>query len=110
MDKTEKQAKEIFDEYLSSLRDLDTNSKPLINMLTILAEENIEHGQAIVDAVEQRLAEVFIYFIFNYPLISKYEKQIIYIKNYLLLYFVLQYIQLKYIRYKNYATNHILVF
>lgn len=70
MDKTEKQSKEIFYEYLSSLRDLDSNSKPLINMLTMLAEENIEHGQAIVDAVEQRLAEVLIYFIFNYPLIS----------------------------------------
>lgn len=65
MDKKEKQAKEIADEYLSSLVDLNINSKPLINMLTILAEENIEHGQVIVDAVEQHIAKVFIYFILN---------------------------------------------
>lgn len=65
MDKIEKQEKEIAEEYLSSLVDLNINSKPLINMLTILAEENIEHGQVIVDAVEQHIAKVFIYFIFK---------------------------------------------
>lgn len=46
--------------YLSSLVDLTSNSKPLINMLTMLAEENIVHGQTIVDAVEQRIAKVLI--------------------------------------------------
>lgn len=48
-------------EYLSSLVDLTYNSKPLIDMLTILAEENIEHGQVIVNAVEQHISKVIIY-------------------------------------------------
>ncbi|XP_059622586.1 uncharacterized protein LOC132265822 [Phlebotomus argentipes] len=51
-------AKEIGEEYLSSLADLNVNSKPLINMLTIIAEENIEHAEVIVKAVEQHLAKV----------------------------------------------------
>lgn len=50
--------KEIAQEYMSSLVDLNVNSKPLINMLTILAEENIEHGQAIVNAVETHINKV----------------------------------------------------
>lgn len=58
----DKKEKEIAESYLSSLIDLNVNSKPLINMLTMLAEENIEHGQAIVDVVEQRIAKVLIYF------------------------------------------------
>lgn len=65
MDKLEKKEKEVAEEYLSSLVDLNVNSKPLINMLTILAEENIEHGQIIVDAVEQHISKVnFIIFLF----------------------------------------------
>lgn len=51
-------AKEIREEYLSSLADLNVNSKPLINMLTILAEENIEHAAVIVQAVEEHIAKV----------------------------------------------------
>lgn len=51
--------KEIEDEYLSSLMDLNVNSKPLINMLTMLAEENIEYAPVIVRAVEKHLAKVF---------------------------------------------------
>ncbi|XP_050672811.1 pre-mRNA cleavage complex 2 protein Pcf11 isoform X1 [Leptidea sinapis] len=50
--------KEISDEYASSLADLTVNSKPLINMLTILAEENIEHAGIIVDTVEKHLEKV----------------------------------------------------
>lgn len=49
---------EIEKEYLSSLSDLTVNSKPLINMLTILAEENIDHGQIIVDAIEKHITKV----------------------------------------------------
>uniref|UniRef100_A0A1L8DCG8 Pre-mRNA cleavage complex 2 protein Pcf11 n=1 Tax=Nyssomyia neivai TaxID=330878 RepID=A0A1L8DCG8_9DIPT len=49
---------EIGEEYLSSLADLNVNSKPLINMLTIIAEENMEHAEVIVKAVEQHLAKV----------------------------------------------------
>ncbi|KFB43760.1 AGAP001271-PA-like protein [Anopheles sinensis] len=61
MDETsllDKRAKEIEQEYLSSLADLNVNSKPLINMLTILAEENLEYAQIIVSAVEKHLAKV----------------------------------------------------
>uniref|UniRef100_A0A182JNF3 CID domain-containing protein n=1 Tax=Anopheles christyi TaxID=43041 RepID=A0A182JNF3_9DIPT len=61
MDQTaavESRAKQIEKEYLSSLADLNVNSKPLINMLTILAEENLEYAQIIVHAVEKHLAKV----------------------------------------------------
>lgn len=64
MEPIDTKEKEIAESYLSSLIDLTVNSKPLINMLTMLAEDNIEHGQAIVDAVEQRIAKVLIYFYF----------------------------------------------
>lgn len=60
MEMNDKNDREIAESYLSSLVDLTNNSKPLINMLTMLAEENIEHGQTIVDAVEQRIAKVLI--------------------------------------------------
>jgi pre-mRNA cleavage complex 2 protein Pcf11 len=51
--------KEVEDEYLSSLMDLNVNSKPLINMLTMLAEDNLECGHVIVRAIEKHLAQVF---------------------------------------------------
>lgn len=51
-------AKEIAEEYTSSLADLTLNSKPLINMLTMLADDNIEHAEAIVEAVEKHLEKV----------------------------------------------------
>lgn len=60
MENNDRNDREIAESYLSSLVDLTNNSKPLINMLTMLAEENIEHGQTIVDAVEQRIAKVLI--------------------------------------------------
>lgn len=46
------------DEYISSLSDLKTNFKPLINVLTILAEENVEYAPAIVEAIENHLQQV----------------------------------------------------
>lgn len=55
-------AKEIAEEYASSLADLTVNSKPLINMLTILAEENIEHAVVIVETVEKHLEKVNLHF------------------------------------------------
>ncbi|XP_066998871.2 uncharacterized protein [Anabrus simplex] len=48
----------VAEEYASSLSDLVANSKPLINMLTILADENIDHAPAIVQAVEKHLQKV----------------------------------------------------
>lgn len=56
-------SKEVAEEYASSLADLTVNSKPLINMLTILAEENIDHAGVIVETVEKHLEKVN--FIFN---------------------------------------------
>ena len=55
---TSTKSKEIADEYISSLSDLTINSKPLINMLTMRAEDNIEHAPAIVQAVENHLQKV----------------------------------------------------
>ena len=46
------------DEYRSSLEDLTFNSKPHINVLTILAEENKDHAEKVVQLVEDRLYKV----------------------------------------------------
>ncbi|CAF1132168.1 unnamed protein product [Adineta ricciae] len=48
------------DDYLdfkNALNDLKLNSKPLINFLTILAEEKIQNAPQIVRAIEERIAE-----------------------------------------------------
>ncbi|XP_073993969.1 uncharacterized protein isoform X3 [Rhodnius prolixus] len=50
--------KDVAEEYTSSLADLTINSKPLINMLTMLAEDYIEHAAIIVQVVEQHLQKV----------------------------------------------------
>lgn len=47
-------------EYQSSLEDLTFNSKPHINMLTILAEENINFAKDIVAIIEAQISKVFI--------------------------------------------------
>lgn len=51
-------AKEVSEEYLSSLADLTINSKPLITMLTILAEENLDCAAYIVDTIERQIQTV----------------------------------------------------
>ena len=51
-------AEEIVEEYKSSLADLAINSKPLINMLTMLAEENKEHAEQVVQAIESHIYKV----------------------------------------------------
>ncbi len=56
-------AAEIVEEYKSSLIDLTFNSKPHINMLTMLAEENTEYANEIVATIEAHLQKVQ-YFIF----------------------------------------------
>ncbi|KFM76617.1 Pre-mRNA cleavage complex 2 protein Pcf11, partial [Stegodyphus mimosarum] len=38
-------AEAVAEEYRSSLSDLNCNSKPHINMLTMLAEDNIKYAQ-----------------------------------------------------------------
>lgn len=45
-------------EFASSLKDLTTNSKPLITMLTMIAEESKEHAPKIVEAIEDYLKTV----------------------------------------------------
>lgn len=51
-------AEEVAEEYRSSLRDLVNNSKPLITMLTMLAEENRAHASVIVKVIEEHIQEV----------------------------------------------------
>lgn len=48
----------IREEYMSSLADLDQNSKPMIDMLTMLAEDHRQHAPIIVDCIKQRIAQV----------------------------------------------------
>lgn len=50
--------KEVSEAYMSSLTDLTMNSKPLISMLTMLAEENIEYASVIVDTIEKHIVHV----------------------------------------------------
>lgn len=54
----------IRDEYWSSLADLDQNSKPMIDMLTMLAEDHRQYAPIIVDAIKQRITQVFLIFVF----------------------------------------------
>ena len=51
-------AEDICKDYASSLEDLTFNSKPLINMLTMLAEENRQLAAEIVKLIEKRIYEV----------------------------------------------------
>lgn len=47
-------------EYRSSLADLHVNSKPHIDMLTIVAKENAHYAKLIASLIEERLYEVYI--------------------------------------------------
>ena len=63
--RTAQQEMTIAEEYASSLADLTVNSKPLINMLTMLAEENVDYAGVIVKVIEKHLAQVYYsYFLF----------------------------------------------
>ncbi|XP_034938196.1 uncharacterized protein Pcf11 isoform X2 [Chelonus insularis] len=55
---TNNKAREIAEDYSSSLSDLTINSKPLINMLTMLADDNVDHAPVIVQAIENHLQKV----------------------------------------------------
>lgn len=56
MESTENE--EVAEEYRSSLKDLTVNSKPLITMLTMLADENRPHASVIVKVIEEHIHEV----------------------------------------------------
>jgi len=45
-------------EYTAALRDLRQNSKPLINMLTMLAEDHEQHAPEIVSVIEDHITKV----------------------------------------------------
>ena len=49
---------EPIEEFKSSLNDLVFNSKPQINMLTMLAEDSVQQSSAIVQVIENHLQEV----------------------------------------------------
>ena len=49
---------EVVEDYKSSLADLAINSKPLINMLTMLADENKEHAEELVKVIEAHILKV----------------------------------------------------
>ncbi|XP_053398989.1 uncharacterized protein LOC123558235 [Mercenaria mercenaria] len=48
-------SEEVVDEYKTSLADLNFNSKPLINMLTMLAEDHEQHAPEIVKVIEDHI-------------------------------------------------------
>ena len=48
----------ILDDYKSSLNDLTFNSKPMINVLTMLAEENEMHADGIARVIRDRIKMV----------------------------------------------------
>ncbi|XP_050433874.1 uncharacterized protein LOC126841432 isoform X2 [Adelges cooleyi] len=50
--------KEVSEEYSNALGDLNINSKPLINMLTMLAEENSAYAPIVVQCIERQLHKV----------------------------------------------------
>jgi hypothetical protein len=51
-------AKDDYQDFKVALNDLKLNSKPLINFLTILAEEKLHNAPQIVRAIEERIVEV----------------------------------------------------
>ncbi len=57
-------AKDDYQDFKVALNDLKLNSKPLINFLTILAEEKLHNAPQIVRAIEERIVEVRITFCF----------------------------------------------
>jgi hypothetical protein len=65
--------KDDYQDFKVALNDLKMNSKPLINFLTILAEEKMHNAPQIVRAIEERIIEVRIkFFFFFYEFISSY--------------------------------------
>ncbi|ESP04413.1 hypothetical protein LOTGIDRAFT_223898, partial [Lottia gigantea] len=49
---------EVAEGYRSSLKDLAQNSKPLINMLTMLADDHEQHASIIIDVIEEHIQKV----------------------------------------------------
>ena len=57
----------ICEDYESSLEDLTFNSKPLINVLTMLAEENSQYASSITKLIANRIYQVCMSTIYFLP-------------------------------------------
>ncbi|BFZ56086.1 FKBP12-associated protein [Savitreella phatthalungensis] len=55
---TQAELEELAADYAVSLQDLTFNSKPIINMLTTIAQENIAAARPIARVLEEHIAKV----------------------------------------------------
>ena len=53
-----REASEVQKEFANGLTDLTVNNKSLINMFTMLADDNIAYADVIVETIENRLKSV----------------------------------------------------
>jgi pre-mRNA cleavage complex 2 protein Pcf11 len=49
---------EVAEDFRDALQDLKTNSKPEIDILTLIAKENTAHAQAISQVLEEHIKKV----------------------------------------------------
>ena len=56
------QPNDVVTEYKTAIQDLTFNSKPLINALTMLAEDNKDFGSNIIKVICDRIMEVIFIF------------------------------------------------
>lgn len=45
-------------DYLTSLSDLTSNSRPIINTLTVIAQENVHAAETITKTIEEHILRV----------------------------------------------------
>ena len=74
---------EVSNEYKSAIQDLTFNSKPLINALTMLAEDNKESGAIIIQVICDRIKEVNIlqYFLSKCIISSSFQYSVPTLQN-----------------------------
>lgn len=75
-------AEDIVESYSSSLQDLTFNSKPLINMLTMLAEDHEQYAPQIVQVIEQHIEQVqtnFLFLMITFTYLFRMENDTLYI-------------------------------
>lgn len=58
---SESKEKEVAEDYRSALGDLHVNSKPLITMLTMLADENKSYAHVITQVIINHIKEVSVF-------------------------------------------------
>lgn len=57
MDSTAESA-EVVEDFKDALQDLQSNSKPTIDVLTVIAKENTAHAEAISNVLEEHIKTV----------------------------------------------------